>query len=169
SIRIIAPSASVTCRSGWVRPSTRRGAPRSAPASARAAGRFPTPAGPWEREACAGPSASAASSRRFASACSGMSANVVTDLRCDLGDASAAVDHDVALSEPCRQRQIRRRPAGPERRPGALDAIALVAHAGERGVDVDLDEERQIGKEAADGGQVEREHVLDPELAAGTL
>src|SRR2546423_1249979 len=38
--------------------------------NARATSRLPTPCGPWKRYACAGPSASAASSSRFASACS---------------------------------------------------------------------------------------------------
>ena len=45
-----------------------------------AAARFPTPGGPWKRYACAGPSASAARSRRFASACSGKLSKTSTDL-----------------------------------------------------------------------------------------
>ena len=48
----------------------------------------------------------------------------------------------------------------------ALDPVALSPIRAERGVDVDLHEERQVGKQAADGGQVQREHLLDPEPAA---
>ena len=44
---------------------------RARRANARATSRLPTPCGPWKRYACAGPSSSAASSRRFASCCSG--------------------------------------------------------------------------------------------------
>ena len=46
--------------------------------------RLPTPGGPWKRYACAGPSASAASSSRFASACSGKPWKRVTHLLRDL-------------------------------------------------------------------------------------
>src|SRR6188472_4708561 len=99
-----------------------------------------------------------------------MSANVVTDLRSDLVDPPApSVDHDIPLREACRERPVRLRDARPERRLGTLDAVSLVAHPGERGVDVDLHEEGEVGKEAADGGQVEREHLLHTELPAGAL
>ena len=49
---------------------------RSSRANARASSRLPTPCGPWKRYACAGPSSSAASSRRFASCCSGKRSNL---------------------------------------------------------------------------------------------
>ena len=118
-MRIISPSASITCRSGCVRASTRRGSPSSSPASACAATRLPTPAGPWKRYACAGPSASAASSRRFASSCSGTSAKVAMDLLGELVDGTRAVDDDVPSRVPRRERRgtpRRRAPRGPRRR-----------------------------------------------------
>src|SRR4029079_18625773 len=98
-----------------------------------------------------------------------MSANVVTDLLGDLGDAAASVDHDVPLRKAPGERPVRLRDARPELRLGTLDAVALVADPGERGVDVDLHEEGEVWQEDVDGGQVQREPLLRPELAAGAL
>src|SRR6266545_8195868 len=69
--------------SGCVPRCTRSGSPMSCPAKVTAAARLPTPGGPWKRYACAGRSASAARSSRFASACSGKVLKASTDL---LGD-----------------------------------------------------------------------------------
>ena len=138
----MSPSASITCRSGCVLASTRRSSPSRAEANARAAARLPTPAGPWNRYACDGPSASAASNSRFACGCSGTSANVVTNLSCDLVRAAVPVDDDVPLGEALRERPVRVHDPRPELRAGALDPVALVADPRQRGLDVELDEER---------------------------
>ena len=53
--------------------------------------------------------------------------------------------------------------------PVALDPVALAAHARERGLGVDLDQERPVGHEAADGRQVELENRVEPEIAAAAL
>ena len=77
----------------------------------RAAARLPTPGGPWSRYACAGPSASAASSRRFASGCSGTSAKALTNLLRDLrGPGAGPVDDDVALRDTAPRGRGTRRP-----------------------------------------------------------
>ena len=81
------PAARARRGRGATRRSTRGSPPSSSAANASAVARLPTPAGPWKRYACAGPSASAAASRRFASPCSGMLSKLVEDL---LGDLVAA-------------------------------------------------------------------------------
>ena len=62
------------------------------------------------------------------------------------------------------QRPVRLGDTRPELRLCALDAVALVADARERGLGVDLDEEGPVGEQSADGAQVELEDVVDPEL-----
>src|SRR5262245_54942435 len=153
SIRIISPSASITRRSGCVPASTRLGSPSSTPANARAAVRLPTPRGPWKRNAWAWPSASDDSSSRFASSSSGTSANAVTDLRREPVDGQQAVDHDVPLGEARSELAIRVRDDRPERRVGSLDPVALVADARQRGLDVEVDEHGQVGKEPFDDAE----------------
>src|SRR5436309_3725674 len=76
---------------------TARVVPISARAKVRATSRLPTPGGPWNRYACAGPSRSAASSSRPASACSEKRTSVLTDLLRDIVGCPAAVDGDDAL------------------------------------------------------------------------
>src|SRR6187401_1002039 len=169
SIRIISPSASITRRSGCVPASTRRGSASSVPAKARAADRFPTPRGPWKRKACAWPSASEASSRRFASACSGTSTNAVTDLLRELLDGQPAVDDDVALGEPRRQVAVRLDDERPEVGVGALDPVALVTHARERGLRIDFHQHGHVREQPLDDTQVEVEDEIDAEPAPGAL
>src|SRR5439155_7737208 len=89
--------------SGWERRSTRAWSPRSSAAKRRARPRLPTPEGPCRRYACAGPSASAAESRRFASCCSDTAANAVKDHLGELRGRQPAVDGDDALRKPLRE------------------------------------------------------------------
>ena len=86
----------VGVRAAQRRGRARRGARRRTPI---AAARLPTPAGPWKRYACAGPSSSAARRSRLASACSGTFANVLHDLLRDVVDGTRAVDGDDPLRE----------------------------------------------------------------------
>ena len=60
--------------------------PTSSRANAQASARLPTPCGPWKRYACAGPSSSAASSSRFASAARDAESRQagIMNLLCDL-------------------------------------------------------------------------------------
>src|ERR1051326_5233210 len=81
--------------------------PISSPANARAARRLPTPGGPWKRYACAGPSASAARSRRFASVCSGKLSNASTDLLGHLLGRAVAVHRRDSLREHLCERTVR--------------------------------------------------------------
>src|SRR5919199_262612 len=99
SMRIWSPSGSNTYRSGWARLSTRSGEPSSSAANATAAARLPTPGGPCSRYACAGPSASAARSRRFASGCSGKLSNLSTDLHGEVAGRLRAVERDHPLGK----------------------------------------------------------------------
>src|SRR5262245_51702114 len=78
----------------------RRVVPSSSRANARASGRLPTPGGPWKRYACAVPSASAASSRRFASCCSRTeSSKLIPHLLRELLDRLRRVERDAPLRE----------------------------------------------------------------------
>src|SRR5204862_2776596 len=110
SMRIWSPSGSSTYRSGWARRSTRPRSPRSSAANANAALLFPTPAGPWKRWACAGPSLIAASSSRFASACSTISSNtrrqLLPDLGGDLVPRPGPVERHDPLEEALRDRAV---------------------------------------------------------------
>src|SRR6185436_15488660 len=99
SMRIWSPSGSRTYRSGCARRETRSGSPRSAPAKASAARRFPTPRGPWKRYACAGPSASAALRRPLASSCSGKVSKVSMDFLGDRVGLRGSVENDDTLGE----------------------------------------------------------------------
>src|SRR5262245_36577687 len=169
SIRIISPSASITRRSGCVPASTRRGSPSSAPASARAATRFPTPVGPWKRYACDGPSSSAAWSSRFASTCSGTSAKALTNLLGDLRNGTPAVDDEIAPGETLRERVVGIDDPRPELRPGPLDAVALAPHARQRRLDVDVEQDRAVGEQPADREQVQLQDGVRPEPAPRAL
>src|SRR5579884_3691698 len=125
SIRIISPSASSSYRSGW----KSRVVPISSRANARATSLFPTPGGPWKRYACAGPSRSAASSRRPASGCSEKRANALTDLLCDRLGGAAPVDGDDALRLGRRKRAVGGVDALLEALALALDAVVVGAGA----------------------------------------
>src|SRR6476619_4295140 len=115
------------------------------------------------------PSASAASSSRFASGCSGTSAKTVTNLLRDLGGRPPAVADDEPLREAGGEGTIGRDDEGPELRTGALDPVALLTDTRECRLHVDLDEHRPVGHEPANGEQVQVEDRVDPEAAAGAL
>src|SRR5919198_6554105 len=148
--RIASMSGSRMYRSGWARRSTRSGEPSSSAANASAAARLPTPGGPWSRYACAGPSASAARSRRFASGCSGKVSNLSTDLDRDLSCGLCPVDGDDPAWEELRELPVGTIEDDCEVSVGALDAVALPP-APQSLVDVDGEEERAIRQQPASG------------------
>src|SRR4029079_575197 len=118
----------------------------SCAAKATAAARFPTPGGPWKRYACAGPSASAARSSRFASACSGKLSNASTYLLGDLvGRPVAVYGRDALRIHRC-ERTVRLVDRTMEVVPFALDPVRrLPALACD--LWIDDDEESPVGKE----------------------
>src|SRR5438045_9003196 len=97
----------------------------SCAANATAAARLPTPGGPCSRYACAGPSASAARRRRFASACSGKVSKLSTDLFRELGRGLGAVEARDPPREQPREVAVRAVDAEAEVGTFALDAIRL--------------------------------------------
>src|SRR5258708_6205378 len=99
SMRIWSPSGSSTYRSGCVRRSTRAWSPSSSAAKSSARSRLPTPDGPCRRYACAGPSASAADSRRLASCCSDTASKSLTNHLRELVCGPAAVERDDPVGE----------------------------------------------------------------------
>src|SRR5919199_4813999 len=113
----------------------------SSAANASAAVRLPTPAGPWKRYACATPSASAARSSRFASACSGKFSKASTDVFCELGRRLRAVHGLNAVREHLCKRTVRGVDGAVEVQAFALDAIRGFAPR-ERGFGIDEDEDR---------------------------
>src|SRR4051812_48111940 len=123
SMRIWSPSGSRTYRSGCARRETRPGSPRSAPANAIAARRFPTPRGPWKRYACAGPSASPALRRPLASSCSGEVSKVSMDFLGDHVCLGRPVEHDDTLGEDLGDLAVGAVDLGGELVPLALDAV----------------------------------------------
>src|SRR5207253_1158253 len=155
-------------RSGWTPLVTRACSPISSAANARAAVRLPTPAGPWKRYACAGRSAIAALSRRFASACSGKLSNASTDLLCDLVGRPLAVDADDAVGEHRRKFAIGAVDRAMEVLALALDPVGG-ARAGRRGRRIDEHEEGPVGQEPADRVPVQIEHFFDAEAARDPL
>src|SRR3954452_24851479 len=165
SMRIISPSASSWYRSGW----NSRVVPRSARANVRATSRLPTPAGPWKRYACAGPSRSAASSRRPASGCSEKRANVLTDRLRDLVGGVGAVERDDPLGELGRERPEAFVGAAPEVLALALDPVRLPGAAPPRGVGVEQDEKGAVGQQAVRDHEVEVAHALLAEPARDAL
>src|SRR5262249_37505179 len=134
-----------------------------------AARRLPTPGGPWKRYACAGPSASAAASRRLASSCSGKVSKVIPDDSREVGGRARAVQLPDPLGEPRGQLLV-----GLGDRRLALDAVAFdavgVGARAPRGLlRVERDEEGSVGEQAACRLEVEVEHVLDAEPARDAL
>src|SRR2546428_11508444 len=188
SIRIWSPTGSTRYRSGWTPLVTRlwsEGADSAAPpgelagfarelgsissaANASAAVRLPTPAGPWKRYACAGPSASAARSRRFASCCSGKLSNASTDLLCDLLGRLLAVDGHDAVGEHRRQLAVRAVDRAVEVFTLAFDPVggACPRRCGRR---IDEDEDGAVGEQSADRGLVQLQDGLDAEPARDAL
>src|SRR5687767_335994 len=163
SMRIISPSGSRRYRSGCERVPTRRSSPSSAPANAKAAVRFPTPAGPWSRYACAPPSVSAAVRSRLASACSGTDAKGSIHLLRELVRRSRGIEDDDALGKAVCQIAIRGSCPRMELRRLALEPVVLAA---ESAVDlrvVERQQKRAVREQAADRGEIELEHALEPE------
>src|SRR5438093_2509585 len=189
SIRIWSPSGSSTYRSGCARRSTRPrtrslamrseavaalparppAPPSSAPANPSAARRFPTPGGPWNRYACAGPSARAASSRRRASACSGKPWKPVTHLLRNLVRGRRGVEH----RDPARKRRAQL-PVGLVHLAQELVALALDPVTGRPRaalslLGIDERQEGHVGKDASNRVHVQGEHAVDAEPARDSL
>src|SRR5947208_174989 len=164
SIRICSPSGSSTYRSGCVRRPTRGSPPRSSEPNASASARFPTPAGPWKRYACAGPSASAAASRRFASACSGRLSKAVKDLAPDLVRWAAAVDGDDAVGKELRELAVGAVDARAEVVVLALDPVPARRHAAGGELRVYEEQVRAIREHCARRLQVELEDSPEPSI-----
>src|SRR5215210_810271 len=169
SIRIWSPNGSSTYTSGCERRSTRASPPSSSEAKTTAVARFPTPAGPWKRYACAGPSVSAAPSRRLASTCSGMLPKLAKDLLRDLSWRPRAVDGRDPLGEVLGELAVGRVDAHPEIVVLALDPVAAVADAPGGLRRVDQQQEGAVGQEPAHRLQVQLEHALEPEAARDAL
>src|ERR687884_1084048 len=169
SMRIWSPSGSSTYRSGWARRSTRSGDPSSSAANATAAAVLPTPGGPWSRYACAGPSASAARSRRLASGCSGKVSNLSTDLHGEVSGRLRSVEPADPLREHRGQLPIGPVDGGAKVTALALDAVEVVAGPPRRLVRVEEDEERAVGEEPLHRLEVQLQHALDAESARDSL
>src|SRR2546430_2793910 len=168
SIRIWSPTGSTRYRSGWTPLVTRLCSPINSAANARAAVRLPTPAGPWKRYACAGPSESAARSRRFASCCSGKLSNASTDLLCDLLGRLLAVDGHDAVGEHRRQLAVRAVDGAVEVFTFALDAVGE-ACPGRCSRRIDENEDDAVWEQPADRGLVQLQDRLDAEPARDSL
>ena len=90
-------------------------------AKATAAVRLPTPRGPWNRYACAGPSTSAALRRRLASSCSGTCSKLSTDR---VGDRRRCRERRRATDDPLRK-ALGELPVGPVDPREKREALAL--------------------------------------------
>src|SRR6187200_3063732 len=187
-MRIWSPTGSTRYRSGCACRNTRsrsEGADSAAPsralagsarervainsaANAIAARRLPTPGGPWKRYACAVPSASAARSSRFASACSGKLSKTSTDLLADRVGRARTVDRGYAVGKHLCECTVRLVDRAVKLGSLALDAIGGRA-ALERHVGIDEHEEGLVGQEPARCIQVQLEHALDAEVARDPL
>src|SRR5438876_7796401 len=157
SIRIWSPRGSSTYRSGCVRRPTRGSPPSSSDANASAVARLPTPAGPWNRYACAGPWASAAARRPFASTCSGMLSKLIQDLARDLDRRPRAVDGYDSLRESLRELPVGRVDPRAEVLVLALDPVAVALQPLRRLGRVDLQQVRAVREVPADRMQVQLE------------
>src|SRR5262249_35357551 len=116
-----------------------------------------------------GPSRSAASSRRDASACSEKRTNVLTDLLCDLGLRTVAVhDHD-SLRLRLGERDVRVGDLPHEVVASALDAVVIGARAKPGLTGVERDDERPAGQEPAGDEQAQLAYGLLAQAAAGAL
>src|SRR5919201_3721458 len=169
SIRIWSPSGSSTYRSGCVRRSTRGSPPSSSDANASAAPRFPTPAGPWKRYACAGPSTSAAAKSRFASPCSGRLSKAVKDLAPDLVGRAGAVDRRDPLRKRSGQLAVGLVDASAEVGVLALDPVAGPGQPPRRLAGIDQQQVGAVREDASDRVQVQLEHALETQAAGDPL
>src|SRR5262245_28578947 len=143
------PTGSSTYRSGCVPRATRPRSPITSPANADAARRLPTPGGPWKTYACAGPSASAAASRRLASSCSGKVSKVIPDDSREVRGRARAVQLADPLREPRGQLLVGFGDRCLELDAFAFDAVGVAACALRGLLRVERDEERAVGKQAA--------------------
>src|SRR3954471_25044056 len=165
SMRIISPSASSSYMSGW----NSRVVPRSSRANVRATSRLPTPGGPWKRYACAGPSRSAASSRRPASGCSEKRANVLTDLLCDLLGGAGALDGDDALRLPGSERAVGLVDALHEGDSFTFDPVVVVDRPRERLLRVEQHHERPVRQPPLGHEEAQVANLLAAEPATYSL
>src|SRR4051794_35307258 len=169
SIRIWSPTGSSAYTSGCAPRSTRSGSPSSSAANARAAARLPTPGGPCRRYACAGPSASAARRRRFASACSGSGSNASKNrLRQVAGGGRRVEGLDPAGGEGGQPAGGRGGPRPETARP-RLDPVGSVGLARGRLGRVEQEQERAVGQERARRVEIQLEDALDAEPARDPL
>src|SRR5215210_8251729 len=169
SIRIWSPSGSRTYRSGCERRPTRSCSPSSSAANSTASARLPTPGGPWKRYACATPSWSAERSSAFASGCSGTFSNVVTNLLRNVVHGPVALDRDDPLGEEAGELAVAVVDEGHEPLALALDPVAGARRPFHGLVDVDEEEEGDVGQDPADRIEVQGEHALDPEPSRDPL
>src|SRR6476659_6008949 len=141
--------------------SMRPRSPISSPAKAIAVARLPTPGGPWEGYACAGPSSAiAARSSRFASACSEMFSKLSTDLLVQFIRRPRAVEQDDAIRVLPRDYAVSVGYALPELRPFSLDAVRALSHTARGRVGIDLEHERDVRQERARGAPVQLVDLL---------
>src|SRR6266540_1030692 len=162
SISTWSPNGSSTYRSGCVRRSARGRSPSNSPAKANAKRRLPTPGGPWKRYACAGPSVSAASSRRFASSCSGKRSKLIPHLLRQLRRRLRAVQRRDPVREQPGELAVGLVDFLLEREPFLLDAIRLCGTL-DRLRGIEQDEERPVREQTARRMQVQLEHPVDAE------
>src|SRR6185312_10218473 len=169
SIRIWSPSGSSTYRSGCERRSTRGSPPSSSEANASAVARLPTPAGPWKRYACAGPSLRAACRSRFASSCSGTLSKLSEHLLGDLARRARAVDRLDSLRKDFGELAVGGVDAHPEVVVLALDAVAIGSDPARRLGRVDQQQEGAVGQHAEHRLEVQLEDAVEPEPARDPL
>src|SRR5439155_18692234 len=143
--------------------------PSSSDANASAVARLPTPAGPWNRYACAGPWPSAAARRPFASTCSGMLSKLIQDLARDLDRRPRAVDGYDSLRESLRELPVGRVDPRAEVLVLALDPVAVALQPLRRLGRVDLQQVRAVREDPADRMQVQLEHALEAQPARNAL
>src|SRR5207244_1662107 len=140
----------------------------SSAANASAAARFPVPGGPWKRYACAGPSARAAASSRFASPCSGKLSKLSTDQSREVLGRLRRIGGDDTPREQLGELAVRRVDLPPELRALALDAVVLAAALCGL-VGIDQQQDRLVGEQAARRLEVQLEHAVDAEAARDSL
>src|SRR5690242_6981361 len=158
-----------TYRSGCERRPTRGSLPSSSEANATAAARLPTPAGPWKRYACAGPSFRAARRSRFASSCSGTLSKLVEHLLGDLARRARAVDRVDPLREDLRQLAVGSVDACAEVVVLTLDPVGRAADALGRFGRVDEQQVRPVREQPAHRVQIQLEHSVEAEAARDAL
>src|SRR4029077_12003047 len=138
-------------------------------ANASAVARLPTPAGPWKRYACAGPSVRAACRSRFASSCSGTLSKLSEHLLGDLARRARAVDRLDSLRKDLGELAVGGVDAHSEVVVLALDAVAIGSDPARRLGRVDQQQEGAVGQHSEHGLEVQLEHSVEPGPAGGPL